>query len=144
MEGIIHRDRACARAGTDACGQRRCGGSAEQIGIARVCGVGTVEVGGELDASNARALVGQLLRRGSGGPELIVDLRAVTFIDCAGVHALATVAARRRCRDERTTFVVAAGGPVEKLLALTGAAPSVDAVLRLEGARRPSRPAEVA
>ena len=132
MQAIIGGDTPSAGSGTDVGGPARCEGPAKQIGIARVCGVGAVEVGGELDASNARALVGQLLRRGWVGTELIVDLRAVTLIDCAGVHALETVAARRRCRGGRTTLVVTPGGPVDRLLALTGVARPVDGVLSLD------------
>lgn len=58
-----------------------------------------VEVCGEIDILSAPQLRDELLRVVSQhGPRLALDLRGVTFLDCAGVNVL--LAARRRARLE--------------------------------------------
>lgn len=58
-----------------------------------------VEVCGEIDILSAPQLRDELLRVVSQhGPRLALDLRGVTFLDCAGVNVLLTT--RRRARLE--------------------------------------------
>jgi len=58
-----------------------------------------VEIRGEIDIQSAQQLRDELLRAvRQHGPQLALDLRGVTFLDCAGVNAL--LATRRRARLE--------------------------------------------
>lgn len=78
-----------------------------------------VRVSGEIDFDNAAALSEALLvALASHRGTLLVDLRRVTFCDCAGLDALLTarLAAQRAGRRLRIT---AAGRPVERLLQLS-------------------------
>ena len=58
-----------------------------------------VALGGEIDYFSAPELRDELLRLlRRRGPEIIIDLGQVTFLDCAGVSVL--LATRRRARLE--------------------------------------------
>ncbi len=58
-----------------------------------------VEICGEIDIQSASQLRDELLQVvSSHGPQLALDLRGVTFLDCAGVNVL--LATRRRARLE--------------------------------------------
>jgi anti-sigma B factor antagonist len=58
-----------------------------------------VEIYGEIDIQSAPPLRDELLRvMRRHGPRLALDLRGVTFLDCAGVNVL--LATRRRARLE--------------------------------------------
>jgi anti-sigma B factor antagonist len=58
-----------------------------------------VEICGEIDIQSAPHLRDELLRlMRRNGPQLALDLRGVTFLDCAGVNVL--LATRRRARLE--------------------------------------------
>jgi len=58
-----------------------------------------VEICGEIDIQSALQLRDELLQVvSSHGPQLALDLRGVTFLDCAGVNVL--LATRRRARLE--------------------------------------------
>jgi len=102
----------------------------EQFAVTRGA-AGAAVVSGELDASNADSLVQRLLSQGAGVPTLTVDLRPVTFLDCAAVGALAAVASRRRSAWRRTVLLVSAGSLADRVLTLAGAARLVDAVQRI-------------
>ena len=83
-----------------------------------------VEVTGEVDAYTAPALDVCLQSQAArcGVRELVADLRRVTFLDAAGVTALA--AAQRRCRTRGARLVIRTGGQrkVLRVLQLTGLA----------------------
>ncbi|WCD90720.1 hypothetical protein KPP03845_107148 [Streptomyces xanthophaeus] len=84
------------------------------------CGTVQVAVSGEIDLHNAAALRRALLIALTSyrGP-VTVDLRAVTFCDCAGLNAL--LAARADAgRAHRPLRVTAASGPVDRLLRVSG------------------------
>ncbi|TJZ59332.1 STAS domain-containing protein [Streptomyces piniterrae] len=92
--------------------------------VGRVRAVGTttiLELRGELDILAVAVLSDRLNDLSGARPDLLLDLRAVTFIDCAGLSLL--VRARQRARDRggrlRLTGV-AAGGSVDRLLRMTG------------------------
>jgi anti-anti-sigma factor len=86
-----------------------------QVGI-------TVELGirGEVDMASVATLREQLSRALANKPEiLIVDLRAVTFIDSSGLHAL--LSARSRAVATGTALVVIRPtGPADRVFTLTG------------------------
>ena len=75
---------------------------------------------GELDLATAPALDDQLreLHR-AGFAHVVVDLRRLTFIDCAGLRAL--LDAHARAAADSTKLTLLGGPPVRRLLALTGA-----------------------
>ena len=57
----------------------------------------TLSLAGELDLASAdylREHVATLLRAGSSPPHVIIDVAGLTFVDVAGVRALADAAAR--------------------------------------------------
>ncbi len=85
-------------------------------------GVVVVRVTGELDTAAAAGLQGALddvLGR-PGTRECVVDLTAVTFLDCAGIRPL--VRAHAAVRRSGRTLAVRAGTDraVDRLLRLTG------------------------
>ncbi len=81
-----------------------------------------VEVEGEIDLSTAPQLQRALLASAEGSPEVVVDLRGVTFIDSTGVGVLFRVSKQ----------VAAAGGEV-RLVCGPGA---VRRVLKVSGLDR--------
>jgi len=82
--------------------------------------VTAVRVGGEVDLATADQLRRRLLEAAEEGPGVVhVDLRAVAFMDTAGLHALLDGAS---CADRRRGHlgVIAASAPVRRLLAMAG------------------------
>lgn len=82
--------------------------------------VAVVRVSGELDLSGADALL-ECLRPAVelAGRAVVVDLRDLGFVDCAGLSAL--VEARARISERGIELVLAAPSrPVGRLLSLTG------------------------
>jgi anti-sigma B factor antagonist len=88
------------------------------ITVRRERGVMIVAVCGEIDLSAVARLRGRLSGLADGGQTLIVDLNRVTFIDSAGLGALAG-AARRAARGG-SLHAVCARPQTRKLLWLTG------------------------
>ena len=69
-----------------------------------------VEIRGEIDIQSAAPLQDELFRVvRRHGPRLALDLRGVTFLDCAGVNVL--LAIRRRARLEDGWVRVAQASP---------------------------------
>ena len=64
------------------------------VAVRRVAGRVLVELRGELDAGTASTLADHLAPLAGSGLDLEVDLRHLTFLDCAGVSAIL------RCADE--------------------------------------------
>jgi anti-anti-sigma factor len=79
-----------------------------------------LELSGEVDILAATRTVGRLDALTSAHhPDLVLDLRAVTFIDCCGLSLL--VRARRRVLERDGRLAVVSGSPsVLRLLRLTG------------------------
>ena len=79
-----------------------------------------VRLAGELDlrvAGDVAAVVEEL--PDAGFPRVVVDLRALSFLDSSGVHAL--MAARRSAERRRHTVSLVRGPQnVQRVLALTG------------------------
>ena len=77
-----------------------------------------VSASGEIDLSTAETFKTALDEAmASGAREVIVDLGQVTFLDSTGIGVLAGTL---RSRSERSVGLVVSGGPVEKVLMLTG------------------------
>ena len=85
-----------------------------------------VEFEGELDLASVADLERALARAAEGSPrELWVDLTSTVFMDCAGVHCLLRAQAVS-AQHRRRFAVVCGGGPVRRVLALTGADRQLD------------------
>lgn len=84
-----------------------------------VGGATVVEVAGELDILAAAALSVRLDELTAvGRPDVVLDLRGVTFIDCSGLSVLVRLRARTLAREGRLGIVT--GSPqVLRLLRLT-------------------------
>jgi anti-sigma B factor antagonist len=89
------------------------------VSSSRFPGHVVVSLGGELDICAAGPLGRTLSAAAVSGSRIIVDLAELTFIDCAGLYALAT--ARRVARVAGGELLLAAvSDPVARLLCLTG------------------------
>lgn len=93
------------------------------VGPHRAAGGAIVlELGGDLDILAVSVLSDRLdaLTRAQG-VDLVADLRAVTFIDCAGLSLLSRARHRTRQRGGRLRLTgVLEGGSVARLLRMTG------------------------
>ncbi|MGG7575341.1 STAS domain-containing protein [Streptomyces sirii] len=93
------------------------------VGPRRAAGGTTVlELRGDLDILAVSVLSERLdgITRGEG-VDLVVDLRGVTFIDCAGLSLLSRARHRTRQRGGRLRLTgVVEGGSVARLLRMTG------------------------
>ncbi|MEU9122553.1 STAS domain-containing protein [Streptomyces sp. NPDC048506] len=85
-------------------------------------GVTVLELRGDLDILAVSVLADRLDEiTGAQGLDLVVDLRAVTFLDCAGLSLLSRARYRTRQRGGRLRLAgVVAGGSVARLLRMTG------------------------
>ncbi|MEU5208403.1 STAS domain-containing protein [Streptomyces sp. NPDC020742] len=93
------------------------------VGPRRAAGGTTVlELRGDLDILAVSVLADRLDElTGDQGADLLIDLRAVTFIDCAGLSLLSRARYRTRQRGGRLRLSgVLAGGSVARLLRMTG------------------------
>ena len=92
-------------------------------------------VRGEIDLATVPELRRRLGRASTRGPELVVDLSAVTFMDCAGLHPLLEARRRQRALGGRLLLI----GPswaVVRVLQMTGflaAFTIVDVLARVPG-----------
>ncbi|MFI6771286.1 STAS domain-containing protein [Streptomyces sp. NPDC050355] len=85
-------------------------------------GTTVLELRGDLDILAVSVLSERLdgITRGDG-VDLVVDLRGVTFIDCAGLSLLSRARHRTRQRGGRLRLTgVVEGGSVARLLRMTG------------------------
>jgi len=75
---------------------------------------------GEIDLATAGLLDAQIDELwASGWTDVVVDLREVTFLDSSGLHVL--LAHHRRAAERGGRFsIIDGGGPVSRVLALTG------------------------
>lgn len=73
---------------------------------------------GELDLSNVETAELALIQALGSGKEVLVDLRALEFVDSTGVALLVTVL--RRDGSERLSFIPSDSLEVRRLLQLTG------------------------
>ena len=90
------------------------------VAVAEVRGVCVARLVGEIDLAVVPRVGAEL--DGAAGPavpSLVVDLTGVTYIDSSGVHLLFKLA-HRRLGDGGSTRLAVAGGPVRRVLELTG------------------------
>jgi anti-anti-sigma factor len=92
-------------------------------------GPDTVEVRGELDLAGVRGVGEDLLACADEGRDLMVDLRATTYLASAGVALLVEADRRARAAGGRMRVLVAPGDVVRRALTLSG----VDELLELVG-----------
>jgi len=78
-----------------------------------------VTAAGELDLATAPALTAALRGLASSGGLVTIDLRAVTFLDVAGLHALLE-AQRVVRRKDRRLRILGPSGEAARVLDLTG------------------------
>ncbi|MFJ4682928.1 STAS domain-containing protein [Streptomyces sp. NPDC091377] len=79
--------------------------------VRTVDGTTVVALYGEIDLMTAAPLAARLDALTSGPrPDLVLDLREVTFIDCAGLSVLCRTRNRVRARQGRLRLVAGGGG----------------------------------
>ncbi len=83
-----------------------------------VDGCAVVGAVGEIDVSSAPAFRAALLDAVERSERLVVDLSSVTFLDCAGLSALASVVRRVRAAGEMV-HLVGVTGTVGRVITLT-------------------------
>ncbi|MFC9239774.1 STAS domain-containing protein [Streptomyces decoyicus] len=114
------------------------------VGPSHAAGGTTVlELRGELDILAVSVLSDRLDEiTGTQGVDLVVDVRAVTFIDCAGLSLLSRARYRTRQRGGRLRLAgVSGGGSVARLLRMTGLTGSFDVASDEAGAEDEAGPA---
>jgi anti-anti-sigma factor len=76
-------------------------------------------IGGEVDMSNADRLLDELMARVGSAPWLVIDLTGCSYLDSAGLRAIARV--DLRCRDVGAglRLVVDPAGAVDRALTMT-------------------------
>jgi anti-anti-sigma factor len=76
-------------------------------------------IGGEVDMSNADRLLDELMAHVGSAPWLVIDLTGCSYLDSAGLRAIARV--DLRCRDVGAglRLVVDQGGAVDRVLTMT-------------------------
>jgi anti-anti-sigma factor len=89
------------------------------VDISRDASGTKASVAGEIDASNA-SLVRSRLEAALNPPRLTVDLRAVEYLDSAGVHALFALAESAATRGTDVAVVLPADAPVRRVLDIAG------------------------
>ncbi|HVF07176.1 MAG TPA: STAS domain-containing protein [Actinomycetota bacterium] len=83
-------------------------------------GVALVVVGGELDMATSPVLVDRLTHLERTDVEsILVDLRAVTFLDCSAIHAFLTAHDHARQNGHRF-ILVGATALAQRIIDLTG------------------------
>jgi anti-sigma B factor antagonist len=99
-----------------------------------------LELRGEIDVLNSPVVIARLdaLTRTEDPPQLVVDLRQVTFIDCAGLAGLGR-AGRRMNEQRRVLHLVVEDPRVLRTLRVTHLAPLFALHPRLSDALREAR-----
>ncbi|MEU4205468.1 STAS domain-containing protein [Streptomyces sp. NPDC039022] len=103
-----------------------------------------VELSGEVDILAATALTTRLDEiTGVRRPDLVLDVRHVTFIDCCGMSMLCRARRRVEAKAGRLRLAGVADSPsVLRLLRLTGLLPAFDLCLAPDTDAVPGRAAE--
>src|SRR6478672_5334060 len=89
------------------------------IDVARVGRRAVLGLSGELDVAVEPQVAAALADVASAESVVVIDLRALTFIDSGGVRAL--IEAQRRCAELRCALYLVPGtAPVQRVLSLCG------------------------
>lgn len=110
----------------------RCTCSPGRLGAARI------HLSGELDLSSVPVLAEQMREMQSSSYMVVVDLRELDFIDCAGLGLLVTADTRARLR-KRSLVIIHGGGQVGRMLETTGLLWELE-VVDLRAPQRTDRP----
>ena len=94
---------------------------------------GSVRLAGELDLATAPHVAEELASALEASRCVVVDLRALRFIDVAGMRVLLVASASAR-KDGRRLVIVRGPAPVDKVFTLTGSAALVETVDLAPGA----------
>jgi anti-sigma B factor antagonist len=113
------------------------------IRVRREPGYVLITVIGEVDYASAAGLRERLFALADDGRPLVADLDRVSFIDAAGLGALAA-AARRAAAHGATLRVVCAGHRIRRLFGLTGLDRAVPLAERLAEALQDTAGSEAA
>lgn len=105
-------------------GVRRLGSAAS---VRRAAGgASVVLVEGEIDASNAAAVGRALDVLADGMVRVTLDLRRLSFLDCAGAREFERFDRARRVQGRRTRLLVAPGGEVARFFSIAGLVTRLD------------------
>jgi len=77
-------------------------------------------IGGEVDMSNADRLLDELMAHVGSAPWLVIDLTGCSYLDSAGLRAIARVDLRSREVGAGLRLVVDQAGAVDRALTMTG------------------------
>ena len=84
-----------------------------------------IHVAGDLDVATAPQLVRTLREAQLGARLVVLDLRELAFMDCAGLHAIVNASIRARRVDRR--LILLRGRPsIDRLFDLTGSSDQVE------------------
>ena len=98
---------------------------------------GWVHVAGELDLAAAPRLAQTLEEALAHARLVVLDLRELTFMDSAALHAIVQANVRAR-HDGRRLMVVRGGRQVQRLFALTGIGHALE-ILDMDPGEQPAR-----
>ncbi|HET6549771.1 MAG TPA: STAS domain-containing protein, partial [Solirubrobacter sp.] len=87
-----------------------------------------VVAGGEIDLATSPRLREALIDPAARAATVVLDLRAVTFIDSSGLGVIVGQQKRARESGERFAVAIAGGSPVERILEVTGLAGILDVI----------------
>jgi anti-anti-sigma factor len=97
------------------------GGAVAKVSIEREAPVAIAELEGEVDASNAEKVGGEVAGLISNAPAgLLLDLTRTRYLDSAGVRMLLDLADKLRRRRQDLSLVVPERTPVRRLLTVAG------------------------
>ncbi|MEN3584228.1 STAS domain-containing protein [Streptomyces sp. ZYX-F-203] len=103
-----------------------------------------VELRGEIDLGSAPRVGARLdALTDASRPDLVIDVRGVTFMDCTGLGLLCRARNRALLRQGRCRLITG-GGQVPRLLRATGLDTMFEPCRWAEGIGRPTRSAETA
>jgi anti-anti-sigma factor len=97
------------------------GGAEARVSLERDAPVAIAQLEGEVDASNAAEVGGEIAGLVSSAPTgLLLDLSRTRYLDSAGVRMLLDLAEKLRQRRQDLSLVVPERTPVRRLLTVAG------------------------
>lgn len=102
--------------------------------VEEVVGSRTLRLMGELDMASIETLEPDLDEASAAGGPLVIDLRALTFMDSTGIHAW-TKAAQVLALHGWCIYLHVSGGVVERVLNIAGIGdfPNIHVIVHPEG-----------
>lgn len=92
----------------------------------------SITVGGEIDLATADELAAALNQSMSNGTEhVVVDLNNSPFMDSTGLKTI-VMAQRRMAEDDRELVLAVKGGPISRLIDVSGVESSIRVVSAVE------------